>query len=239
MKEMRIGVSFEMKKFKGTYYFLISIMSTIFLVALQGYMGYVITAIEWKVLYITAMDLFTYMLLPAFLSIFIGISFYEELRKRGNMNSIYKGMTNNEIIENKLKLGYLYGILLFFIGMLISSIYMIIRGGNPIDVYIHNYDYIILMILTVLSIINWQVVLTIFLKNSIIPVIIAMGLSVFQVVLNAMNLWIINPYGYLNNLFSIHQFKLREIIAVCIVDILSFYLVKRIKLKTDDYMMED
>lgn len=234
---MKNYLAFELKKFKGSGIIVASLLITLLIVSFQGYLGLIETSIPSQVVYITALDLYTKLMLPTLIGLMIGINFYRDIQQEGLVSYYFNSISINKFYKYKITILNIYGISLFIFSLLIASIFVFLRGSNPIDSYIQNWPWIILSLLSVIIIVNLQILFTIIFKNHIIPILICITFSLFGTILNSFNLWLLNPWGYINFLFGYKTINFNQLIAIFIICGFSILLLFNKRKKGIQYLL--
>lgn len=234
---MKDYLKFEYKKYKGTYLIPIIFILTIFIVGIQGYAGYVTEEILTEVLYITAMDIFTMIVLPMGITSLVFYGFFIEKREMGILNYYMNNISIDYSYKIKVIFFYIVGCLIFTIALIISGIYIHLRCGNTISLYLSNWQYIVFSYLAVLTLVNIQVFLTIISKSYIMPLFLGIVLTFGAQFINAFNLWYINPWGYLSALPSLRDMTVMQSLYFIVVFILSNILMVICKKRAKAYLM--
>lgn len=214
-------IFFEIKKFKKSGLILGSVVLTFLSVGLQGYAALKANGIKPNILYITAMDLFTSLLFPIICSFIVIRSLYSDITNNGVVNYYYKGLSIKKVFIMKWSSNFLICSILFVLALLISGIYINLKGGFALYIYLEEWRYIVLSFIAIANIINLVTMISIFAQSQLLPAIISVIASSFSSILNGVNLWYLNPWGYMSNLVSYRFIPMWQINFVVLLFIVS------------------
>lgn len=212
----------EFLKYKRTYLAPVFIGIGMFLVIFQSYAGYTIKEIPAKVLFVTGLDLYSNLLLPVMIPVFLIISFYREIENTGFQNLTIKGISSQQIQWSILKFYWIVIPLIFLCHFLIPLVFIALRGENILNIIVANSLFLLLSILSIIALINISLLLHLLSRNYILPILVAVaGVIVGRLPLGE-NLWIINPYSYLSYVADFKSFTMSHYLAFSLFISMSF-----------------
>lgn len=208
---------FEVKKLRGVGLFVGGILFTFLMTSFQGYAALVTEEISWEILHITAMDFFSTFIYPLLISFIVIRGFSVEKQNSGFLNYYSNNISLKKMYGMKIATSYLVGVLFLLEAFIITAIYIYIKGGNVIYVYMSNWKFVFLYIMAMGTVINIMGILCICIKNQLIPGVIAIIAVVFGSVTNVMGISYINPWGYFESSFYYRGLDSVDKIAMFIV----------------------
>ncbi|WP_237372957.1 ABC transporter permease [Streptococcus ruminantium] len=212
----------EFLKYKRTYLAPVFIGIGIFLVIFQSYAGYTIKEIPAKVLFVTGLDLYSNLLLPVMIPVFLIISIYREVENTAFQNLTIKGISSQQIQFSILKFYWIVIPLIFLCHFFIPLVFVALRGESVLNVVIDNSLFLILSILSIVALVNISLLIHQFSGTYVLPILVA----VVGVVLGRLPLgqiiWIANPYSYLSYVADFKSFTAIHYLSVFLIISLSF-----------------
>lgn len=113
-------IRFELRKIKGSGIFLIGLILTVASVVFQGCLGLRVKEITSDIIHVTAMDLFSTLFFPIFISVVVAGSFSIEEVNHGIVNSYFSDISINKIYRMKLLTIWLVNVSYFTIAVVIT-----------------------------------------------------------------------------------------------------------------------
>ena len=107
----------------------------------------------------------------------------------------------------------------FYKTIVALRIFTFLKGCNPFFVYLHNWPWFILSLMSVSIMINCQILITIMSKSYVLATVTSFAFTVFAPLLDAFNLSIINPWGYTNYLFGYKSFNSMQFILIILISL--------------------
>ena len=120
-------IKFELKKLKGSGIVLIGLILSILVIAFQGYACLKTETIKTELMHITALNLYSGLVFPVFLSLIVIRSFYHEFSNNGFTNYYYNNISLKEMYMMKVVTADIIGITWFIMALLFTSVFIIAR----------------------------------------------------------------------------------------------------------------
>lgn len=218
---------FELRKIKGSGILVIGAVLTILSVLFQGYLGLMVKEITCDIIHVTAMDLFSTLIFPIFISVVVSESFSIEETNCGIANSYFTNISINKIYTMKLLTVRLINLFFFTLATAITMIFVALKGGNPILTLLKEWKWIVLSVLTIFSLINIVGVIIILFKSRLCSMLISVIATIFAGILNPLGISWLNPwYGFEHALFY-RGLSPIAIIYMITLFVLSEFLIKK------------
>ncbi|WP_026668295.1 ABC transporter permease [Butyrivibrio sp. AE2005] len=193
---------FELRKIKGSGILVIGVVLTILSVLFQGYLGLMVKEITCDIIHVTAMDLFSTLIFPIFISVVVSESFSIEETNCGIANSYFTNISINKIYTMKLLTVRLINLFYFILAAAITMIFVALKGGNPLLTLLKEWKWIVLSVLTIFSLINIVGLIIILFKSRLCSMLISVIATIFASILNPLGISWLNPwYGFEHALF--------------------------------------
>lgn len=193
---------FELRKIKGSGILVIGAVLTILSVLFQGYLGLMVKEITCDIMHVTAMDLFSTLIFPIFISVVVSESFSIEEINCGIANSYFSNISIIKIYSMKLLTVRLINLFFFILATAITMIFVALKGGNPILTLLKEWKWIVLSVLTIFSLINIVGMIIILFKSRLCSMLISVIATIFAGILNPLGISWLNPwYGFEHALF--------------------------------------
>ena len=193
---------FELRKIKGSGIFVIGAVLTILSVLFQGYLGLMVKEITCDIMHVTAMDLFSTLIFPIFISVVVSESFSIEETNCGIANSYFSNISIIKIYSMKLLTVRLINLFFFTLATVITMIFVALKGGNTVDIFFKEWNWIALTIINIHTLINVVAILIVCFKSRLLAMMISVIATVFASLLNPLGISWLNPwYGFEHALF--------------------------------------
>ena len=221
-------IRFELRKIKGSGIFLIGLILTVASVIFQGCLGLRVKEITSDIIHVTAMDLFSTLFFPIFISVVVAGSFSIEEVNHGIVNSYFSDISINKIYRMKLLTVRLVNVSYFTIAVVITMGFVYLKGGNPMELPVKEWKWLTLSILNIFTLINIVGLLILFFKSKLKATMISVIATVFASVLNPLGISWLNPwYGFEHALFY-RGLSLVAVVYVLALFATSEYLIYRL-----------
>lgn len=218
---------FELRKIKGSGILVIGAVLTILSVLFQGYLGLMVKEITCDIIHVTALNLFSTLIFPIFISVVVSESFSIEETNCGIANSYFTDISINKIYTMKLLTVRLINLFYFILATAITMIFVALKGGNPILTLLKEWKWIVLSVLTIFSLINIVGLIIILFKSRLCSMLISVIATILASVLNPLGISWLNPwYGFEHALFYRGLSHL-AIIYMITLFVLSEFLIKK------------
>ncbi|WP_027209210.1 ABC transporter permease [Butyrivibrio hungatei] len=193
---------FELRKIKGSGILVIGAVLTILSVLFQGYLGLMVKEVTCDIIHVTAMDLFSTLIFPIFISVVVSESFSIEETNCGIANSYFTNISINKIYTMKLLTVRLINLFYFILATAITMIFVALKGGNPLLTLLKEWKWLALSVLTIFSLINIVGLIIILFKSRLCSMLISVIATIFASILNPLGISWLNPwYGFEHALF--------------------------------------
>ena len=193
---------FELRKIKGSGIFVIGAVLTILSVLFQGYLGLMVKEITCDIMHVTAMDLFSTLIFPIFISVVVSESFSIEETNCGIANSYFSNISIIKIYSMKLLTVRLINLFFFTLATVITMIFVALKGGNPLLTLLKEWKWLALSLLTIFTLINIVGLFIILFKSRLCSMLISVIATILASVLNPLGISWLNPwYGFEHALF--------------------------------------
>ena len=193
---------FELRKIKGSGILVIGAVLTILSVLFQGYLGLMVKEITCDIIHVTALNLFSTLIFPIFISVVVSESFSIEETNCGIANSYFSNISINKIYTMKLLTVRLINLFYFILATAITMIFVALKGGNLILTLLKEWKWIVLSVLTIFSLINIVGLIIILFKSRLCSMLISVIATIFASILNPLGISWLNPwYGFEHALF--------------------------------------
>lgn len=193
---------FELRKIKGSGILVIGAVLTIMSVLFQGYLGLMVKEITCDIMHVTAMDLFSTLIFPIFISVVVSESFSIEETNCGIANSYFSNISIIKIYTMKLLAVRLINLFIFTLATVITMIFVALKGGNPLLTLLKEWKWLALSLLTIFTLINIVGLFIILFKSRLCSMLISVIATILASVLNPLGISWLNPwYGFEHALF--------------------------------------
>ena len=193
---------FELRKIKGSGILVIGAVLTILSVLFQGYLGLMVKEITCDIMHVTAMDLFSTLIFPIFISVVVSESFSIEETNCGIANSYFTNISINKIYTMKLLTVRLINLFYFILATAITMIFVVLKGGNPLLTLLKEWKWLALSLLTIFTLINIVGLFIILFKSRLCSMLISVIATILASVINPLGISWLNPwYGFEHALF--------------------------------------
>lgn len=193
---------FELRKIKGSGIFVIGAVLTILSVLFQGYLGLMVKEITCDIIHVTALNLFSTLIFPIFISVVVSESFSIEETNCGIANSYFANISINKIYTMKLLTVRLINLFYFILATAITMIFVALKGGNPLLTLLKEWKWLTLSLLTIFTLINIVGLFIILFKSRLCSMLISVIATILASVLNPLGISWLNPwYGFEHALF--------------------------------------
>lgn len=226
-------IKFELKKLKGSGIVLIGLILSILVIAFQGYACLKTETIKTELMHITALNLYSGLVFPVFLSLIVIRSFYHEFSNNGFTNYYYNNISLKEMYMMKVVTADIIGITWFIMALLFTSVFIIARKGNPVEIYAENIKFILIFIVGIMTVVNLTSVMCMIFENQIIPIAISLTATVFESMANVFGIGVLEPWSYFELSFYYRGlgYKFIIIIIVCILSFVgTIFLIKKVQM---------
>ena len=221
---------FELRKIKGSGIFVIGAVLTILSVLFQGYLGLMVKEITCDIMHVTAMDLFSTLIFPIFISVVVSESFSIEEINCGIANSYFSNISINKIYTMKLLTVRLINLFYFILATAITMIFVALKGGNTVDIFFKEWNWIALTIINIHTLINVVAILIVCFKSRLLAMMISVIATVFASLLNPLGISWLNPwYGFEHALFYRGLSHLAITYMISLFVLSEFFIKKKIR----------
>lgn len=221
---------FELRKIKGSGIFVIGAVLTILSVLFQGYLGLMVKEITCDIIHVTAMDLFSTLIFPIFISVVVSESFSIEEINCGIANSYFTNISINKIYTMKLLTVRLINLFYFILATAITMIFVALKGGNTVDIFFKEWNWIALTIINIHTLINVVAILIVCFKSRLLAMMISVIATVFASLLNPLGISWLNPwYGFEHALFYRGLSHLAITYMISLFVLSEFFIKKKIR----------
>ena len=221
---------FELRKIKGSGILVIGAVLTILSVLFQGYLGLMVKEITCDIIHVTAMDLFSTLIFPIFISVVVSESFSIEEVNCGIANSYFSNISINKIYTMKLLTVRLINLFYFILATAITMIFVALKGGNPVDIFFKEWNWIALTIINIHTLINVVAILIVCFKSRLLAMMISVIATVFASLLNPLGISWLNPwYGFEHALFYRGLSHLAITYMISLFVLSEFFIKKKIR----------
>lgn len=214
---------FELYKYRRNMGLAIILFLTTIIVLFQSYTGYITKEIPSKALYATGLDLLSMLIFPVLIPMVISLSHYIDKENLGLQNLFLKGI---DIKQFKLFrwLFYVVGFpILFLIYFGIVLVFIGLRGENIFLTFYNLIPYLLLVVLSIMTLVNISFCIYDLAKqNSLLPILIGLGGAILGTFPFGDHIWLMNPYSYLNYVFSFRRLYTYHIVILIVVTIVTF-----------------
>ena len=221
---------FELRKIKGSGILVIGAVLTILSVLFQGYLGLMVKEITCDIMHVTAMDLFSTLIFPIFISVVVSESFSIEEINCGIANSYFTNISINKIYTMKLLTVRLINLFYFILAAAITMIFVALKGGNTVDIFFKEWNWIALTIINIHTLINVVAILIVCFKSRLLAMMISVIATVFASLLNPLGISWLNPwYGFEHALFYRGLSPIAITYMIILFTLSEFLIKKKIK----------
>lgn len=221
---------FELRKIKGSGIFVIGAVLTILSVLFQGYLGLMVKEITFDIMYVTAMDLFSTLIFPIFISVVVSESFSIEETNCGIANSYFSNISIIKIYSMKLLTVRLINLFFFTLATVITMIFVALKGGNPLLTLLKEWKWLALSLLTIFTLINIVGLFIILFKSRLCSMLISVIATILASVLNPLGISWLNPwYGFEHALFYRGLSHLAITYMITLFVLSEFFIKKKIR----------
>ncbi len=221
---------FELRKIKGSGIFVIGAVLTILSVLFQGYLGLMVKEITCDIMHVTAMDLFSTLIFPIFISVVVSESFSIEEINCGIANSYFSNISIIKIYSMKLLTVRLINLFYFILATAITMIFVALKGGNTVDIFFKEWNWIALTIINIHTLINVVAILIVCFKSRLLAMMISVIATVFASLLNPLGISWLNPwYGFEHALFYRGLSHLAITYMISLFVLSEFFIKKKIR----------
>lgn len=221
---------FELRKIKGSGILVIGAVLTILSVLFQGYLGLMVKEITCDIMHVTAMDLFSTLIFPIFISVVVSRSFSIEETNCGIANSYFTNISINKIYTMKLLTVRLINLFYFILAAAITMIFVALKGGNTVDIFFKEWNWIALTIINIHTLINVVAILIVCFKSRLLAMMISVIATVFASLLNPLGISWLNPwYGFEHALFYRGLSHLAITYMISLFVLSEFFIKKKIR----------
>jgi hypothetical protein len=193
-------------------------------VFLQSYAGFKTLEIPTKVLYVTGLDLFVGFIFPVIISATVSLSCWVDTENDGTLNLLLRRVTFKKIYISKWISNVLMLECLYILSFTLTMVFTFYRNGSPFQIVFQNIVYILASMITVILLINLTYSFIFLFRSYILPIVWSVVASFIGSLLSSSNLVILNPWAYLQRLFSISTLSNFEWFVMGIVFIISIVL---------------
>ncbi len=232
------NVLFEIKKIKGIGLLAGMFILTVAVVWFMGYAGYVEDHIAPNVVHITALSIFSEMLLPIFLSAIVIRNYSIEKKEDGFVNCIVKGIPVRKIYNAKLMASYLLGCLFTGIAFVVAAVFVWMKGQNPLVIYLVDYQIIVLFVMGIVSVVNITYIISLLTGNGLISGIVAIVATIFESFTNYTGIQFINPWGFFEAALFYRGLGIMKELLMLAVTILSTLFVISVMRKNEKNILK-
>lgn len=221
---------FELRKIKGSGILVIGVVLTILSVLFQGYLGLMVKEITCDIIHVTALNLFSTLIFPIFISVVVSGSFSIEEINCGIANSYFSNISINKIYTMKLLTVRLINLFYFILAAAITMIFVALKGGNTVDIFFKEWNWIALTIINIHTLINVVAILIVCFKSRLLAMMISVIATVFASLLNPLGISWLNPwYGFEHALFYRGLSHLAITYMISLFVLSEFFIKKKIR----------
>ncbi len=221
-------IRFELKKITGAGILLFGLFITILSVVFQGYLGLLVDDITADIIYVTAMDLFASFFFPIIISVVVARSFFIEEVNCGIVNSFFFDISVKKSYKMKLLTNYIINAFYFFLATAITLVFVGIKGGNPFFVLLNEWEWVVLSMLNVFTLVNFVAILIMVTRSQMISMLISVVATVFGSVLNPLGFSWINPWYNFEHALFYRGLKPVSIVYMVVVFVIGEFMVRKI-----------
>lgn len=213
----------EMMKYKRNPGMVLTFLTIILLVLIQSYTGFVTPEIPAEALYATGLDLLSTLVLPVLVPTLIVISHYKDQEDTGTLNLLLKGLDQRTFNDCRW-LFYLFLFpILFLISFLFTLLFIALRGADAGTFLTGLLPYLLYATVSITTMVNISFLIYYLSKqNPLVPILLGLGAAIAGTYPTGDWLWLLNPYSYLNHMFSFRTFHLYHWGALTAACLISF-----------------
>ncbi|SFU72386.1 ABC transporter permease [Butyrivibrio sp. M55] len=217
---------FELRKIKGSGTLVIGAALTILSVLFQGYLGLLAKEITSDIIHVTAMDLFSTLLFPIIISVIVSGSFSIEETNCGIINLYLSDISINKTYRAKLLTVRILSVFYFVLAVTTTMIFVVLKGGNPLEILANEWKWIALSVLNIFTLINIVAILIVCFKSRLLAMMISVVATVFASLLNPLGISWLNPwYGFEHALFY------RGLSPIAITYLITLFVISKLLIK--------
>ena len=221
---------FELRKIKGSGILVIGVVLTILSVLFQGYLGLMAKEITCDIIHVTALNLFSTLIFPIFISVVVSGSFSIEEINCGIANSYFSNISINKIYTMKLLTVRLINLFYFILAAAMTMIFVVLKGGNTVYIFLKEWKWIALTIINIHTLINVVAILIVCFKSRLLAMMISVIATVFASLLNPLGISWLNPwYGFEHALFYRGLSPLAITYMITLFALSEFLIKKKIR----------
>lgn len=225
-------IRFELKKLKGSGIVPIGFIMSILVIVFQGIACLKTEAIKTEIMHVTTMDLYSGFVFPLFLSLIVIRSFYHEFSNNGFSNYYYNNISLKKMYIMKVITADIIGAIWFAAALLLTSVFIIMREGDPVAIYAENIEFILIFLMAILTVVNLTSVMCMVFENQMIPIAVSLTATIFESMANVFGLGVLEPWSYFELSFYFRGlgYKIIIIIIVCVLSFVGLiFLINRVK----------